>query len=474
MQATEIRQVDVVVIGAGPAGLAAAATAAAHGARVVLLDEQAQAGGQIYRDVDRVSPLRGALLGADYVYGKTLIAAVGTTGVEHIRNAAVWMIESGFQVTYSCGQRSERVRSSQLILATGSLERPMPLPGWTLPGVMTAGAAQILLKQSGIATRRAVLIGCGPLLYLVASQLARAGAPPLALLETQQPNDFKSSLRHWYGALRAWPYLLKGASMLMQLWRHRVPRYKAVRDIQIEGAQQAQSVRFTHAGQTHRIACETVLLHHGVVPNTQIGRSLGVSHDWSDQGQCFVPRCNKWGETDVTGVFIVGDGAGIGGARVAELSGQIAALRVVARLGRIDEPSALRQAAPIFKRRDAEMAIRPFLDAAYPPFTQALQPADNTTVCRCEDVTAGAIRGYAKLGCMGPNQAKAFGRCGMGPCQGRFCGLTVSRLLADAHGLTPDEVGYQRVRAPLKPVTLGELACMNSVHQPLNEEARYG
>jgi hypothetical protein len=108
------------------------------------------------------------------------------------------------------------------------------------------------------------------------------------------------------------------------------------------------------------------------------------------------------------------------------------------------------------------MAARPFLDAAYPPFPDAIAPADATVICRCEEVTAGAIRGYARLGCLGPNQTKAFGRAGMGPCQGRYCGLTVTALLAEANGQTPDETGYYRIRPPLKPVTLAELAAMDA------------
>lgn len=474
MKATETASYDVIIVGSGPAGMAAASTAAAHGARVVLLDEQRQAGGQIYRDVERVAPLRGDLLGADYLHGLTLTTGLSAPGIVHIRDAAVWMIEPEFRVTFSSGSKSATVEAKHLILASGALERPMPLPGWTLPGVIGAGAAQIMLKQSGVATRNAVLIGSGPLLYLVASQLTRAGAPPAALLETQQASDFKAALRHVAGALKGWRYLLKGATMLAQLRWRGIPRYVGVRHVRIEGSERAQAVVFSCKGHAQRIACDTILLHHGVVPNTQLARSLGVSHQWSAQGHCFVPKCDDWGETDLPGVFVTGDSAGIGGARVAEFNGQLAALRVAMRLGLVAGSAAQQAAATLRQKRDAELAVRPFLDAAYPPYTQALHPSDETVVCRCEEVTAGSVRGYAKLGCMGPNQTKAFGRCGMGPCQGRFCGLTVTQLLAQAHGLTPDAVGYQRIRAPLKPVTLAELASMHTTQQSLDGAKRHG
>ena len=126
-------------------------------------------------------------------------------------------------------------------------------------------------------------------------------------------------------------------------------------------------------------------------------------------------------------------------------------------------------AAPLRRALARELAARPFLDAAYPPYDAALHPSDGTVICRCEEVTAGDIRRYAKLGCLGPNQTKAFGRAGMGPCQGRFCGLTVTALLADANGQSPDETGYYRIRPPLKPVTLGELAAMDETTQDAAE-----
>jgi hypothetical protein len=173
-----------------------------------------------------------------------------------------------------------------------------------------------------------------------------------------------------------------------------------------------------------------------------------------------VPETGKWGETDKAGILIAGDGAGISGAMAAEFAGRIAALKAAQELGRISAQERDCLAAPLFSHRSRETAVRPFLDAAYPPYGSALRPADSTIVCRCEEVTAGDIRGYARLGCLGPNQAKAFGRAGMGPCQGRYCGLTVTALLAEANGQTRDETGYYRIRPPIKRVTLGELAAM--------------
>jgi len=452
---------DLVIIGAGPAGMAAAAKAAELGLSVTVLDEQRRAGGQIYRDVDKVAQARGAILGKDYTYGTSLTAGLRQDAIEHVSGAIVWAIEDGFRISYTKDGRGAQVAANRVLLATGALERPMPVPGWTLPGVMTAGAGQILLKQSGVLARRAVLVGSGPLLYLIAAQMVRAGTPPVAMVETQTRADLLRAMRHFGGALRGWRYLLKGLGMLAEIMRAGVPRHTGATEIAIEGAGRAEAVSFKSRGKRHRIACETVYLHHGVVPNTQAARSLGARHVWNEAQACFVPVVDQWGQSDVPGVFIAGDGAGIGGAHVAEIAGRLSALKLAEEAGKLSVAERDERAAPLRAARARELAARPFLDAAYPPCAEALAPDDATVICRCEEVTAGDIRGYARLGCIGPNQAKAFGRAGMGPCQGRYCGLTVTALLAAANGQTPDETGYYRIRPPLKPVTLGELAAMD-------------
>jgi NADPH-dependent 2,4-dienoyl-CoA reductase/sulfur reductase-like enzyme len=451
---------DLIIIGAGPAGMSAARRAAGLGLTVAILDEQPTPGGQIYRDVERASLLRGDILGPEFTEGLTLTQGLAHGNIRHLRGAVVWQIEPGPRVCFSQEGKAAVVTGKRLLLATGALERPMPVPGWTLPGVMTAGAAQILLKQSGIVSEGAVLVGSGPLLYLVASQMLRAGAPPLALVETQTKADLARSLRHIGGALRGWPYLLKGLKMLWALRRAGVPRHVGATQIAVEGEAQARAVTFRTGGTEHRVACNTVLLHHGVVPNTQAARSIDIAHIWDEGQSCFVPKVDRWGRSTVSDVFIAGDGAGIGGAKVAALQGEIAALEIACDLGQITAAERDTKARPLQTDLSAERAARPFIDAAYPPYAGALTPADSTIICRCEEVTAGDIRQMARQGCLGPNQTKAFGRPGMGPCQGRFCGLSVTQILSEANRSTPDQTGYYRIRPPLKPVTLGEIAAM--------------
>jgi NADPH-dependent 2,4-dienoyl-CoA reductase/sulfur reductase-like enzyme len=456
-----MNSVDLAIIGAGPAGMAAAAQGAALGMSVLLLDEQDGPGGQIFRNIEHATQQQRHLLGHSYGAGQKLLDGLLEAQVNHVRRATVWMAGKDGEIAWSVDGKASKTNAKRIIIATGALERPVPVPGWTLPGVMTAGAAQILLKQSGLVPQRAVLAGAGPLLYLLASQLIAAGAPPLAIVETNSMRDVLAAAVHLKPTRATARYLGEGLRLLSDITKARVPRYRAASNLRVEGEGKAEAISFNTGAKTHRIDCDIVLLHQGVVPNTQISRSLRFEHRWNALQRCFAPVADAWGALDGR-YYVAGDGGGIGGAKAAELQGRLAALHAAAEIEAISASVRNEIAGPLQARLAAELSVRSFLDRAFPAPEQVLAPADETIICRCEEITAGDIRGYAKLGCMGPNQAKAFGRCGMGPCQGRYCGLTVTELLAAANAQSPDETGYFRIRQPLKPVTIGELAALES------------
>jgi NADPH-dependent 2,4-dienoyl-CoA reductase/sulfur reductase-like enzyme len=448
--------VDVVVVGAGAAGMAGAVALAGLGLQVVLLDEQGSPGGQIYRGITLAPLSRRDLLGPDYAHGNVLAQALASSSVRYEKGAAVWQVTRDHQVSYLRDGRLHTLQAKAVLLATGAMERPFPIPGWTSPGVMSAGAAQILLKSAGLApSEPVVLAGCGPLLYLLGWQYLRAGVPIKALVDTTRPEDYWRARRHLFAALRAWPYLRKGLELMRSLSSARIPHYTAAEQLAVEGDEAATALTFTVAGKAQRIDSRCVLLHQGVVPNIQFSQSLRARHYWDANQLCFSPVVDAWGELDVPGIFAAGDGAGIGGAQAAALQGELAGLGIARRLGAIE---AGQRAATLRERLALNLRIRPFLDALYQPREENRIPADNVMVCRCEEVTAGDLRKFVALGCAGPNQAKSFGRCGMGPCQGRMCGLTVTEVIAKARGVTAEEVGYYRIRPPIKPITLGELA----------------
>ncbi|HEY1301200.1 MAG TPA: (2Fe-2S)-binding protein, partial [Stellaceae bacterium] len=187
--------------------------------------------------------------------------------------------------------------------------------------------------------------------------------------------------------------------------------------------------------------------------------ALELRHEWDEGQLCWRPVLDEWGRTTCNGIGIAGDGGGIAGAVAAALSGRLAALDAASGLGRIAEAERDRRARPIRNALLRERALRPFLDALYRPPPRVLAPSDDSAVaCRCEEVTVGAIRRAARLGAIGPNQLKAFTRCGMGPCQGRICGPVVAGVLADTLQKPIAEIGHFRPRAPLKPITVGALA----------------
>ncbi len=455
-------ETEVAVIGTGPAGLAAAEVLGAAGAGVMLLDEQPAPGGQIYRGLGSATPARLRVLGKDYAAGRGLLAALDRPGVSFTGGATVWEVTRGRSVSFSVAGVARQVAARQLILATGATERPMPFPGWTLPGVMTAGAGQILLKTSGLLPPvPLVLAGSGPLLFLLAAQYLAAGQEIAALVETTPPANRFLALPHLPGALAIPRYLLKGIGLLARIRRAGIPHFRAASGLRAEGEGRVEALSFTAEGRAHRLPCAALLIHCGVVPNVQASRALNLDHAWDERQKCWRPRLDRFGRTGADGILIAGDGGGITGAEAAAHGGRLAALAALAGLGRIDTAELDRRAAPERRALERHLRARPFLDALYAPSPEFLDPPDETILCRCEEVTAGKVRDFADLGCLGPNQAKAFGRPGMGPCQGRYCGLTVASVIAARRGVPVAEVGYYRIRPPLKPVTLGELAAMD-------------
>jgi NADPH-dependent 2,4-dienoyl-CoA reductase/sulfur reductase-like enzyme len=452
---------DLAIAGAGPAGLAAAASAAGLGLDVHVFDEQPRPGGQIYRNIETVAQDRAAdfqLLGADYRRGLQLVQDFRNSAAVFSGASSVWDARADRTLSISRNGAAQIIRARHILLSSGAMERPVPIPGWTLPGVMGAGAAQTLLKASALVPDVPLVIaGSGPLIYLIAWQLLQAGAPLQAVLLTSQ--RYLAALPQLPNALLAGNYLWKGLAWAHAIRRAGVMLSGPVQQLQAEGDEKLQAVSFIMNGQTRHLAAELLLLHEGVVPNTQLAMAAGCEHDWDELQHAWRPRLDSWGNTNIDGISIAGDAGGIGGAQAAAGLGRIAALEIARKLGVIDHAERDRRAAPEQAALKKNLRVRRFLDQLFEPAAAMRIPAaDTTLVCRCEEVTAGEIRNVVRLGCPGPNQMKAFTRCGMGPCQGRMCGLTVSEMIAVERRLPVGDIGHYRVRAPVKPLTVGELA----------------
>jgi NADPH-dependent 2,4-dienoyl-CoA reductase/sulfur reductase-like enzyme len=444
---------DLAIIGAGPAGMAATVEARAQGLTVLVADENAAPGGQVFRAAEAAAA--DPAVAPDIAPGLPLIAAFRRSGAEYRPGTTLWHLDPEEGVlSLSTAEGAETATARRIILATGAQERPVPIPGWTLPGVMGAGAAQILLKSTGaVPSGRVVLAGQGPLIWLLAVQLARAGAPPL-VLETRR-GGIAASLARAGGGLWAGRHMLaKGLALIAEARRAGLRVITGIRNLRAEGADRIERVAWDGGSAP----CDTLLLHEGVIPATQISRAIGLDHGWDAAQGCWRPATDAFGAGSLGRIAVAGDGAGIGGWEAAVAAGQLAGLDAARRLGAMTEDAfAARAAAPLAARRRA-LALRPFLDALYAPAPDLLAPPDATIICRCEEVTAGAVRAAARLGATGPNQLKAYLRCGMGPCQGRICAPTVAALIAEARDLPPDTVPPLRPRAPYKPISVGLLA----------------
>ena len=452
---------DLAILGAGPAGLAAGALANELGLTCVLLDEQAEPGGQIYRALGRMAadaPDRPAMFGASYRRGLPLLDGLRGAGVDYRPGTLVWQIDPPGRLWTLRDGRCRQIEAARLLLCSGAFERPVPIPGWTLPGVLGAGAAQVLLKGAGLVPDAPmVLVGNGPLLYLLLAQYQAAGAAPAAVLLTGGLEDWARAVRHLPGFLSSGA-LPEATKLLAVLRRSGVRILHRVSDVSILGKTAVEAVSFLSKGRRETIPATLICLHEGVVPNTQVTRLISCAHRWDQRQQAFRPVLDRWGNTTIEAVQVAGDGGGIAGAQAAESTGRIAVLEVARALGRLTGEDRDRRAAAERRKLARLLRGRPFIDTLYGPRLSRRPPADDTMVCRCEEVTAGQIRQAVREGCQGPNQAKSFLRCGMGACQGRFCGLIVSQIIAAERGASMDEVGYYRIRPPIKPIDLGALA----------------
>ncbi|SDL23253.1 NADPH-dependent 2,4-dienoyl-CoA reductase, sulfur reductase [Modicisalibacter muralis] len=459
---TNARPTEIAIVGAGPAGMAAAIRLAEAGLRPVVFDLNAIPGGQIYRQL--ASPQVDArIMGQEYLRGRELLAAFDRAAIDYRPDSRVWWTQredDGYSLGVLQHGRTQHWQARRLILASGAMERGWPFPGWQLPGVMNAGAAQILLKQGALLPETPpVLAGSGPLLYLLAWQYLRAGRPPQLVLDMASPSSrYIEPLRRPRGAWLGRGYLAKGARMIAALRRAGVPVRRRVDGLQAEGGEAVERVRYRHRGRWHVQSTGLLLGHFGITPEPQLARSLQLAHAWHHSQQCFLPSRGPTLQADES-LWIAGDGGGIGGALNAEREGRLAALAVLDTMAENATATPSEEAQALRRARRRDLAARPLLEAMFrlPDDWLSTQP-DTTLVCRCESVSRGELESAIAQGGAGPNQLKAFTRCGMGPCQGRQCGESVNRLLAGRLGQSHDAVGYYHIRPPVHSVTLGELA----------------
>jgi NADPH-dependent 2,4-dienoyl-CoA reductase/sulfur reductase-like enzyme len=439
----------VVIVGAGPAGISAARTLLDYGIRACLVDEGLRGGGQIYRRQPEgfqrtAQQLYGFEAGKAQAVHRTLDELAPL--IDYRPRTLVWNAEDQ-RLDLLTDNRADSVEYSRLIVATGATDRILPVPGWTLPGVYSLGAAQIALKYQGCAIgERVALCGSGPLLYLVAYQYAKAGATVVAVLDSA---PFSAQCRALPALLGQPATLAKGMYYRAWLTAHGVPVHQGATLAQIDGVQRVSGIRWG----AHTLACDAVAFAHALRSETQLADLLGCAFAWNPLNRAWLPTRDSAGRSSVNGVYLAGDGAAIMGADAAQMAGERAALALLEDVGiAIDRhrPAVLEQQLARIQR------FRLGLETAFPfPEKWAAQAPDNLTVCRCEEVSAGDIRAVVDAGHWEINRVKAHCRVGMGRCQGRLCGLAAAEIVAERSGRSVEDVGRLRGQAPIKPLPFG-------------------
>jgi D-hydroxyproline dehydrogenase subunit alpha len=454
-----VRSYDVAVVGGGPAGLAAAASAALSGRSVGLVDSAPRLGGQFWRHREGYDG-RGHRDWSIF----TGLRSIVEERVDHLGSASVVLAEPGFVLHTTAG----RVRADRLVLATGAHDRALPFPGWDRPGVVTPGGAQALLKGSGVAVGREVVVaGAGPFLLPVAVGLLAAGVRVVGVFEAGDPRGYLRRPAAFPGAAAK---IAEAAGYAAALARRRVP-YRTGRAVVAahgdgpDGSVSAVDVARLDAaglvvpGSVERIACDAVAVGYGFTANLELALALDCRTGIGADGGLAL-EVDEDGLTSVPGVYAAGEVTGVGGATLAVTEGLLAGAAAARAAGGPD-PLSDRERRSLRRRRGRLRAFADAMHAAHPvPAGWAAWLTDESLVCRCEEVRAGAVAAAVRLGAIDPRAVKLLARPGMGWCQGRICGYPTAALTARACGrpVTPEDLLTFARRPLATPVTLGDLA----------------
>lgn len=448
---------EIVVVGAGPAGLQAALSAAEAGAEVTLVDNYRQAGGQYYR---QPAPEFGDIEPLDHqAEGRRLWQQAAQAGLKLLTETTVWGAFEGHQLALDGPNGPDTLQAQALILATGTYERVAAFPGWTLPGVMTTGAAQTLLKEQRIVPgERVVVAGTGPLQLVTAAALVRAGVRVVAVIEGSpvMRRMWRRPFRHMAALWNQGERLAEGLSSWLTLKRAAVPIHIGWGVTTAHGPEQLTAVTIAQLNDRWRplpytsrtLSCDTLCYGYGFTPATELARLLGAELHWRPEQGGFVPIRDERMQSSVPGLFIVGDGAGVGGAGLARLEGRVAGLSAAAQVMGKAVDAALPSLA-------AEQRFQRFYGDLFTPgpgLDELARP--DTIICRCEEVTLADIRAVIEQGADTLMAVKQLTRCGMGNCQGRICGPLAAAQLARQTDQAPAQIGQFSVRPPIFPLPM--------------------
>jgi NADPH-dependent 2,4-dienoyl-CoA reductase/sulfur reductase-like enzyme len=466
-----IESFELAVIGAGPGGMEATITAAGFGVRTVLIDSYPQPGGQYFMRIP--SDFKVDYENKTETAGRKLVNYVLKVPSLKILNCLVWGLfqeEDGSWLVALYGENAPKyVRAKNLILSTGSYDTPVAFPGWTLPGVVTSGGTLVLLKNQRVAPgKRALISGTGPLLFSVAAHLIEAGVEVVALCEVN--HILPSGIKHAFTMLKQWDRLTEGAKYMKTILGAKTP-YKIGWSVveargqdAVEQAIIAKMDKFGHPipGTQKVFDVDLVVSGFTLTPNTGLPRMIDCEMSYQAGKGGWIPVRDADFQTSIPHVYVVGDGAGVGGAENARLEGKIAGTSVAKNTGFLSLSREKQIRQEIQSDLHQQHRFGDLLsDLFTPPAGLVSLLKDDTIICRCEEITLGEIKDAIQMGARSIGEVKMLTRTGMGNCQGRMCEHTVAAIIADqlaGEGVTREDVGYYSIRPPLHPLPQSFLA----------------
>lgn len=469
-------RVDLVIIGAGPAGTAAIETLAPYGLSIIVVDEQPRPGGQIYRQPPEGFAVKNWLKGGLYREGLARLSAVSRMPEVRWRfsTTALGLFESEDgahrRLWVSGPEGTATICARAVLLAPGCYEMPTPFPGWDLPGVMGAGGVQAFVKsQQFVPGERFVFAGAHPLQLIVADQVRAAGGRVEAVVFAQSAWRALSAARDPLTVLRHTPKFMEAAKAFIRLRAAGVKMMFESVIVAAEGEGAVEGARVSPSGSAHgagarahkSLPCDVLALCYGFLPSSELARQAGARVDWDRQGGGWVVNHDAYMRSTVDGLYVAGEITGVAGAEVAAEEGRLAALGVLADLERLAPNEAAAKRRPVMRKlRTLNAFARLLRRMSAPPegVIERLADAD-TIICRCELVSRGGLERLLEEAphINTADGAKLACRVGMGLCQGRYCSQTVTRLIAAARGIDETEAGGFAARAPVKPVLLSDI-----------------
>ncbi|SCW50529.1 Glycine/D-amino acid oxidase [Rhizobium mongolense subsp. loessense] len=446
---------DVLVIGAGPGGLATAEAAANAGASVTLIDERGAAGGQYFKQPSTSKAAMRLASDEQARSGADLIRRAQNAGVSSIGGTLVWGAENtGNGTTIACHgpQGAFYCKPRMVVIATGAYECPPAIPGWTKPGVMTTGAAQTLLRSYGtVPGGRIVIAGNGPLNIQVANEIRKAGGTVTALVEAAQaPWGQPQAALHLLALDKG--LALHGAKQVAALRAAGIPILWESRVASIEGTAGVETVVVTGREGKTRIQADAILIGGNFVSANELSRLLGCGHEVIGESLAVIQKDD--GETTIPHIHVIGEAAQFGGAHIAMLQGRLAGLAVARKLG-FETAAVPDSGRRLARHRAFQSALWTVFRPARPDGGDA--PPDHTIICRCEGLTYGTLKALGEHGSKDIATLKRLSRSGMGRCQSRYCGHATASIAGEAR-TSGETRGFLAPQMPLRPVPLAALA----------------